>query len=58
MHTTDEIEHLFPTIEAAPGINNDVDFDPAVSNVSRKGRNDRVRVAHSQENKSDRLVAA
>ena len=58
MHTTNEIEQLFPTIEAAPGINNDVDFDPAVDHVSRKGRNDRVTVAHFQQKKSDRLVAS
>ena len=57
MHTTDEIEHLFPTIVAAPGINNDIDFDPDVSSVSRKGRNDRMTVAQSQQKKSDRLVA-
>ena len=57
MHTAKEIEHLFPTIDAAPGISNDVDFDPTVSNVSRKGRNDRMTVAHSQGDRSDRLVA-
>ena len=35
MHSTDDIERLFPTIDAAPGVSNDDDFDAEKERLTR-----------------------
>ena len=53
MHPTKDIERLFPTINAAPGINNDDDFSPN-GDRERKG----TRKCSNEVKKSDRLEAS